>query len=79
MMCCFVGFMLYVAIIPAFNYVFVKSQPNKVLMDALNFLPDDMKLEDAITEDYMTLSWNLNGRDPYVFSKKSKDIASDSR
>jgi len=71
----FVGFLLYTAIVPAFNYVFVKSQPNKVLMDSLNFLSETAKLEDAITDDFMTLSWNLNARDPYVFTKKT--IASD--
>ena len=71
MMCCFIGILLYGAIVPAFNYVFVKSQPNKVLMDALDFLPADMKIADAITDDFMTLSWNLNDRDPYVFTKKT--------
>jgi len=71
MMCCFVGILLYTAIVPGFNYVFVKSQPNKVLMDALDFLPGDMKLEDAITDDFMTLAWNLNARDPYVLTKKT--------
>ena len=75
LMCCFIGILLYTAIVPAFNYVFVKSQPNKVLMDALEFLPD-MKLEDAVTDDFMTLSWNLNARDAYVLTKKT--IASDS-
>lgn len=63
------------AIIPAFNYIVVKSKPNDVLMKALDFLPNDMVIEDAITDDYMTVSWNLNGRDPYLFSKKT--IAAD--
>lgn len=72
MMCCFVGVLLYTAIVPAFNYVFVKSQPNKVLMDALDFLEaGDMKLADAVTDDFMTLAWNLNDRDPYVLTKKT--------
>lgn len=75
MMCCFIGILLYTAIVPAFNYVFVKSQPNSVLMDALNFVPEEFKLEDAITDDFMTLAWNLNARDPYVMTKKT--IASD--
>lgn len=70
-MTCIIGLLLYVAIIPAFNYVFVKSQPNKVLMDALDFLPDDLTLGHAVTDDFMTLSWNLNARDPYVLSKKT--------
>lgn len=65
------GFMLYMAIIPAFNYVFVRSQPNKFLMEALQFIPDDMSLADALTDDFMTVSWNLNARDPYLFTKKT--------
>lgn len=72
MMCCFVGVLLYTAIVPGFNYVFVKSQPNKVLMDALDFLEaGDLKLADAVTDDFMTLAWNLNDRDPYVLTKKT--------
>ena len=29
-------------------------------------IPDDVnvKLADAVTDDFMTLSWNLNARDP---------------
>ena len=30
-----------------------------------------MKLEDALTDDFMTVSWNLNARDPYLFTKKT--------
>ena len=72
MMCCFVGVLLYTAIVPGFNYVFVKSQPNKVLMDSLDFLEaGDLKLADAVTDDFMTLAWNLNDRDPYVLTKKT--------
>jgi patatin-like phospholipase/acyl hydrolase len=74
-MACFIGFLLKVAIIPGFNYVFVKSQPNSVLEKALEFLPNDVTLENAITEDFMTISWNLNARDPYLLTKKS--IAAD--
>jgi hypothetical protein len=71
MVSCFIGILLYTAIVPGFNYVFVKSQPNAVLKEALGFLPADMKLEDAVTDDFMTLAWNLNARDPYVLTKKT--------
>lgn len=56
---------------PAFNYVFVKSKPNDVLWKELDFLPEDLTIADALTDDFMTLSWNLNERDPYIFTKKT--------
>jgi len=37
----------------------------------MDFISDTVPLENVISEDFMTLSWNLNERDPYIFTKKT--------
>ena len=65
------GFLLYFWLIPSINFFFVKSKDNELLYDELKKFIPESAFSEAITDDFMVLSWDLNNREPYVMSKKS--------
>ena len=64
------GFLLYFFLIPMINLMFVTSKDNQLLYDEILKIVPDSPLSEAITDDFMVLSWDLNNRDPYILSKK---------
>lgn len=69
---CFMVFlMMYYFLIPVINYVFVKSADNSSLLDPLKEWIPDIKMENAITDDLLLFSWDINNRQPYIISKKT--------
>ena len=63
--------MMYYLLIPAINYLFVSAEDNTILLDKLKEWIPDKKMEDAISEDLLLFSWDINNRQPYIVSKKN--------
>lgn len=66
------GLLLYTWLIPAINYLFLSSKVNTELSKEINkFIPGD-KIEDIVDNvDLIIPTWELNNREPYLFSKTS--------
>lgn len=53
---------MYYALIPLINYVFVSSKDNTILEDKLKGWIPDVKMADAISDDLLLLTWDINNR-----------------
>lgn len=69
---CLTGLILYIWLIPAINYLFLSSKVNTELSNEINkFIPGD-KIEDIVDNvDLIIPTWELNNREPYLFSKNT--------
>ena len=68
--CCLSGFLIYFAIIPGIELVYITNQPYTVLKDDLSkFINPDAKVSDMMFDEVMLVSWDLRNRKPYLITK----------
>ena len=64
-----IGIILYFAIIPSINYIYLKSRDNSELKSVLEEFIPDISIQSTISDELMIVTWDFNGRMPYVFTK----------
>lgn len=68
-----VWLIVYDAILPGVNFLFLSTKDASVLENKLNSLiPQDMSIQDVVTKDLYLTAWDLNHRTPRFFSKTSQ-------
>lgn len=66
-----IGLLLYFWFIPLVDFVTLTSEDNSVLSAKINaFIPETPSAK-IISDDFLVTSWEMNNREPYIFSKKS--------
>lgn len=65
------GLLQYYVFIPYFKFKYLNLQSNQVLFDYLDFLPDDIPLEKALSKEILLTSWDFNNRMPYTMTKSN--------
>jgi hypothetical protein len=66
-----IGLVLYFWFIPLVDFLTLTSEPNSVLMSKIDAFIPGIKSDKIITDDFLVTSWEMNNREPYIFSKKS--------
>lgn len=64
-----IGLMLYFWFIPFVDFLTLTSAPNAELSDKINGFIPDITADKIITDDFLMTSWEMNNRDPYIFTK----------
>jgi hypothetical protein len=66
-----IGLLLYFWFIPLVDFLTLTSEENSVLKSKIDAFIPDIKSEEIISDDFLVTSWEMNNREPYIFSKKS--------
>ena len=64
-----VGLMLYFWFIPFVDFLTLTSAPNTELSAKIDEFIPEITADKVITDDFLLTSWEMNNRDPYIFSK----------
>jgi patatin-like phospholipase/acyl hydrolase len=71
-----VWLIVYFAVIPAINYLFLSTKSADELRKALvggdKLIPEGSSIQDIVPQDMLLTSWDLNHRTPRFFTKKSQ-------
>ena len=71
-----VGLLMYFWFIPLMDFLTLTSKDNSVLSGVIDEMIPEITADKAITQDFLFTSYEMNNREPYMFSKNS--IAADS-
>ena len=63
--------MLYFWFIPFVDFLTLTSAPNSDLSAEIDKFIPEITADKAITDDFLLTSWEMNNREPYIFSKNS--------
>lgn len=69
--------LVYFAILPGINFLFLSTKNASELRAALNmnndFIPENADIKKAISDEILITAWDLNNRSPRFFTKKNFD------
>mmetsp|Transcript_16418 Transcript_16418/g.27818 ORF Transcript_16418/g.27818 Transcript_16418/m.27818 type:complete len:297 (+) Transcript_16418:371-1261(+) len=66
-----VGIFLYYVFIPSINLAFVVSSDNDVFLAEIQKIIPAIPLADVSSNDFLAVSWDMNGRQPYMLTKQT--------
>ena len=58
-------------IIVKIQYAVIELKDPKTIMEKLNFIPEDLTIDQIVSEDAFITAWDINNRSPRFFNKWS--------